>query len=133
MYFTDSSIRTIFAYDFDPVSGNIENRRVFSHTPDEPGVPDGLTVDSAGFVWSARWGGWKLNRYDPDGKLEREIAVPVEFPTSCAFGGDDLTDLYITSAWTKLGVEKKDTQPLAGDLFWLHTDIHGQAEPYFCG
>ncbi len=133
LYFTDSPAKVIYAYDFDPDSGNIANRRPFIHTPDEPGVPDGLIVDSQGFLWSARWGGWKINRYDPAGKLERVITMPVEFPTCCVFGGPDLTDLYVTTAWTNLGEQGKDTQPWAGDIFRLHTDIKGQVEPFYAG
>jgi sugar lactone lactonase YvrE len=58
MYLTDSPLHMIYVYDFDPASGTIENRRPFIHTPDETGVPDGLTIDSEGCIWSARWGGW---------------------------------------------------------------------------
>ena len=131
LYFTDSPAKVIYAYDFDPLSGDVANRRPFIHTPEEPGSPDGLIVDSQGCLWSARWGGWKINRYDPAGKPERVISMPVEFPTSCVFGGADLTDLYITSAWTNLGEQGKDSQPMAGDIFLLHTDIRGQIEPKY--
>lgn len=133
LYFTDSPAKTIYAYDFDRAGGNIYHRRPFIHTPDEPGFPDGLIVDSQGFLWSARWGGWKISRYDPSGQLEREIAMPVEFPTSCAFGGSYLNELYITSAWTALGESGKAAQPWAGDLFVLYGDIRGQTEPAYAG
>jgi len=133
LYFTDSPAKVIYAYDFDPATGSAVNRRPFIHTPEELGFPDGLIVDSQGFLWSARWGGWKISRYDPAGVLERVIPMPVEFPTSCVFGGESLTDLYITSAWTNLGEQGKDAQPTAGDIFLLHTDIIGQVEPFFAG
>jgi sugar lactone lactonase YvrE len=133
MYFTDSPEHVIYAYDFDPESGAIENRRPFAHTPDEEGVPDGLTVDREGFVWSARWGGWKVTRYDPDGRVEREIRLPVQKPTSCTFGGAELDKLYITSARTALSEAEKERQPLAGDLFRVKTDVSGFAEPKFLG
>jgi sugar lactone lactonase YvrE len=133
LYYTDSPLKVIYAYDFDPHTGKIENRRPFIHTPDEPGFPDGLIVDSEGFLWSARWGGWKINRYDPAGKKEREVAVPAEFTTSCAFGGPDLTDLYITTAWTELGADHARVQPYSGDIFLLHTAIRGQVEPKYAG
>lgn len=133
LFFTDSPLKVIYAYDYDPLTGNIANRRPFIHTPTEPGFPDGLIVDSEGFLWSARWGGWKINRYDPNGKKEREIVIPAEFPTSCAFGGPDLTDLYITSAWTELGRDHHKIQPFSGDIFLLHTNIHGRVEPKFAG
>ncbi len=133
MYYTDSPVRMIYAYDFDPATGAIENRRPFVHTPDEKGVPDGMTVDREGFVWSARWDGWKVTRYDPDGKVEREIQMPVQRPTSCTFGGPELTDLYITSAWTGLSDVERAGQPLAGDLFRLPTGVGGFEEPKFAG
>ncbi|HEX7434721.1 MAG TPA: SMP-30/gluconolactonase/LRE family protein [Anaerolineaceae bacterium] len=133
MYFTDSRKKIIYAYDFDPVSGEISNRRNLIATPDEAGSPDGMTVDSEGFIWSARWGGWKLSRYDPQGKLEREVVMPVEFPTSCAFGGADLDQLYITSAWMELGEDRKDTQPWSGDLFMMQSPFRGLPERKFAG
>jgi sugar lactone lactonase YvrE len=133
MYFTDSRPKTIYAYDFDPVTGAIENRRPFAHTPDEPGVPDGLAVDGEGFVWSARWDGWKVTRYDPDGNVEREIEVPVQRPTSCAFGGAGLDELYVTSARVGLGADALKRQPLAGDLFRLQVDVRGMPERKFAG
>lgn len=133
MYFTDSPLRMIYMYDFDAASGAIENRRPFIHTPEEKGVPDGLTVDSEGFIWSACWGGWKITRYDPTGTVERIIQLPVQYPTSCAFGGASLDELFITSAWTALSEDKRRQQPLAGDLFRLKAGIKGLEEPKFAG
>ena len=134
MYYTDSPRRVIYAYAFDAATGAIENRRPFVLLgDDEPGSPDGLAVDSEGFVWSARWDGWKVSRYDPTGKLEREIKMPVQRPTSCAFGGKQLDELYITSAWTGLNEEQRRTQPFAGDVFRLKTDVKGLPEPKFAG
>ncbi|MEN8242617.1 MAG: SMP-30/gluconolactonase/LRE family protein, partial [Chloroflexota bacterium] len=133
-YHTDTLHHTIYRYDFDPVRGEASNRRVFVHDLDQPGVPDGLTVDSQGFVWSARWGGWKITRYDPDGIPERGIELPVECPTSCTFGGADLNQLYITSAWTALTPEQRTVQPQAGDLFRIEfNDITGQPANHFLG
>lgn len=134
-YYTDSDARTIFAYDFDPANGDLSNRRVFSSIPHLPGegFPDGLAVDAEGCIWSARWGGWKIVRYDPLGRVEREIPMPVEFPTSCAFGGADLDELYITSAWVEVKPENRAKQPLAGDLFRLKVGVKGLSEPFFGG
>jgi sugar lactone lactonase YvrE len=133
LYFTDSPLRVIYAYDFDPATGAIENRRPFVHTPEEEGVPDGLTVDSEGSVWSARWGGWQVTRYDPAGKMEREIRLPVQYPTSCTFGGPRLDELYITSARIKLSEAEREAQSWAGDLFRLRTGVKGLAAPKFLG
>ena len=133
MYLTDTLRQVIYAYDYDAASGEIDHRRVFIDSSSEPGYPDGLTVDSQGFLWSARWYGWKVTRYDPAGTAEREVRLPVQCPTSCAFGGPSLTDLFITSAWTALSEEQRRQQPMAGDLFRLQTDITGQAPYQYAG
>lgn len=134
-YYTDSPARTIYAYDFDPAAGAISNRRIFARIPDAPreGLPDGLAVDVEGYIWSARWGGWKVVRYAPDGSVDREIPMPVEFPTSCAFGGADLDELYFTSAWIEVKPEDRAIQPWAGDVFRLKTHVRGFPEPVFRG
>jgi sugar lactone lactonase YvrE len=133
MYLTDSPQYVIYAYDFDPATGTIANRRPFISTPHDEGMPDGLTVDSKGYIWSALWGGWKIIRYDPSGKVERVIQLPVRHPTSCIFGGPNLDELYITSAWTELGAGYRKNHPLAGDLFRLKMDVKGQVRPKFAG
>jgi sugar lactone lactonase YvrE len=133
MYFTDSPRQVIYAYDYDLLTGAIENRRPFIQTPGEASVPDGLTVDSEGCIWSARWGGWRIIRYDPQGKKEREIALPVQYPTSCAFGGAALDELYITSAATRLNAQQRQEQPLAGDVFRLRPGVKGLETPRYLG
>ncbi len=101
-YLTDTRRYEIYAYDFDLDGGAIENKRTLVSVPQTPGegVPDGLTIDAEGFLWSARFRGSKLVRYDPAGKVEREIRLPVERPASTAFGGPNLDELYITAAET---------------------------------
>lgn len=131
MYLTDSEARMIYVYDFEAESGAITNRRPFIATPDEPGVPDGLTIDDEGFLWSARWGGGKVVRYDPTGKVVRELSVPALHPTSCAFGGQDRNELFITTAWTALDEAGRQTYPLAGDLFRVQTEVTGSPRPTF--
>jgi sugar lactone lactonase YvrE len=98
LYFTDSAQRKIFAYSYDPETATVSNRRIFVQLDPAAGLPDGLTVDAEGFVWSAEWYGGCVARYDPDGKLERRISVPAKQTSSLAFGGPDLTDIFITSA-----------------------------------
>jgi sugar lactone lactonase YvrE len=126
-------IRTISTYDFDAATCTISNRRPFVYAPDEPGYPDGLTVDSEGFVWSARILDWRVIRYDPKGNVEREIRLPVKNPTSCAFGGKNLDELYVTTAWIGLSDEDRRQQPLAGGLFRIRTGIKGVEECMFAG
>ena len=133
MYYTDSAVRRIYAYDFNPASGEISNRRDFVKVPTTEGFPDGLTIDSEGFIWSAQWDGWRVTRYDPDGKVERVVYMPVQRPTSCVFGGEDLSLLFITSAWTGLHETDLREQPLAGDLFLIQTEITGKPVNYFKG
>jgi len=133
MYFTDTFRYTVYAYDFDAQAGTIANRRTFVQTSPEAGLPDGLTVDSEGFVWSAFWGGWKVVRYNPEGKVDREYRLPVPNPSSCAFGGKRLDELYITSASLGLSQEEKEKYVQSGDLFCLKAGIVGMDEPRFAG
>lgn len=133
MYYTDSDTHTIYAYDYDGETGAITNRRDFLHNPDKPGVPDGMTVDSEGCIWTARWDGFNLTRYTPDGEVDRVVELPVARITSCTFGGPDLRDLYITCADNGLTAEQRAAQPLAGDIFKLRVDVPGQPEPVFKG
>lgn len=131
-YYTDSSAHAIFAYSYDHDSGHISNERIFVKTP-ENYVPDGLTVDSDGFIWSAKWDGWKIVRYAPSGRIDLEIPMPVQRPTSCIFGGKNLNKLFITTASIDLGAEELKQQPLAGNVFVVETDAVGLAEPWFAG
>lgn len=133
MYLTDSPRRLIYAYNYDVQTGAIENRLTFVHTPDEPGVPDGLCVDQEGCVWSAQWDGWKIIRYDPDGKPMQNIKLPVQRPTSCTFGGENLDIIYITSANIDLSEAARKEQPMAGDLFMFQTETRGISENRFLG
>jgi len=131
MYFTDSMVRTIWAYEFDLDNGDLGERRVFAQLSDTDGVPDGLVVDSEGFVWSAIWDGWRIIRYSPEGVIEREIRMPVQRPSSCMFGGPDLKTLYITSACVELGWKSLSNGPLAGALFAMDCEVTGLPEPTF--
>jgi sugar lactone lactonase YvrE len=133
MYFTDTYRRVIWAYDYDPVTGSISHQRPFVEVPEGEGVPDGLAIDSEGCIWSAHWDGWKITRYDPAGRVEREVRLPVQRVTSCAFGGDNLDELYITTAWEHLGKDERKRQPLAGDLFRMKLEVQGIAEARFTG
>jgi sugar lactone lactonase YvrE len=133
MYFTDSFRYSIYAYDYAADTGKITNRRTFVQTSPDAGVPDGLTVDSDGFVWSAFWGGWKVVRYNPEGNVDREYRLPVPNPTSCAFGGKRLDELYITSASLGLSKEEKERHVQSGDLFCLRAGFTGMDEPRFAG
>ena len=122
MYYDDSPTRTIWAFDWDEPSGKPSRRRVFA-TETGPGVPDGLTVDADGFVWSAKWNGGELVRYAPDGRVDRQVTLPVAKPTSVMFAGDDLRTLVVTSA----RMSDHDGE-LAGRIFLLDAGVTGLAE-----
>jgi sugar lactone lactonase YvrE len=116
MYFADSFDLKIYAYPFDPETGEIGERRVFADTSHREGAPDGATVDAQGYLWSARCGGYALIRYSPDGTEDRVIQLPVKYPTSCTFGDSDRV-LYVTTGIFDVSEEERaSTQPLAGAL-----------------
>jgi sugar lactone lactonase YvrE len=133
MYFTDTPSRRIYRYDFDAAAGRISNRRVFVEAAPGHGGPDGMTVDAQGFVWSAQFDRWCVNRYAPDGTLERSVRLPVQRPTTCMFGGPDLATLYVTSARMDLSEEALAAQPWAGGVFAIDAGVRGLAEPRFAG
>jgi sugar lactone lactonase YvrE len=133
LYFVDSGTQRVDLFDFDPLAGTLSNRREFVRVPDAAGMPDGLVVDSDGFVWVALWGGGALHRYATDGALARVVMLPVSHPTSCAFGGPELTDLYVTSASVELTPAALARQPYAGGLFRLRPGVAGRAVHRFAG
>jgi L-arabinonolactonase len=130
MYFADSALRTIFSYSYDVESGAIYDRRVFAQCE---WLPDGATVDCEGFVWSAGYDGWCLTRYAPDGRVDKKIGLPVQRPTSCAFGGRKLDVLYVTTARQRIAPDALAKQPLAGALLVLDVGVRGLPEPQFRG
>lgn len=132
-YFADTLRRTIFAYDFDVETGAIGNRRVFTDCRDQPGDPDGSTVDAEGYLWNAQWDGWRVVRYAPNGRIDRIVDLPVQKPTSCMFGGPDLATLYVTSAVWDLTAEALAKQPHAGGVFALDVGLRGLPETRFAG
>lgn len=129
LYMADSKLQTIFVHDMADLSKIQE----FANTRGAPASPDGSAVDAQGYLWNAQWGGWRLVRYAPDGRVERIVQMPVQQPSSCAFGGPDLTTLYVTSAWDDLPLDARQAQPLAGGLFAIDTGVKGLALPLFAG
>lgn len=98
MYFIDSFARKIYLFDYDRRSGNLSKRRIFAKIRREDGLPDGMTVDAEGCVWTALWYGGRLQRYTPNGKLDQEIFLPATQTSSVTFGGPDLNEMYVTTA-----------------------------------
>lgn len=132
MYHSDSARRTIYAFDLDR-AGNASGRRVFACFGEAEGYPDGMTVDAEDCLWVAFWDGWCIRRLSPKGERLAEIAMPVQRPTSCAFGGERLDRLFVTSARRGLGAEEVGRQPQAGGLFRLDPGVTGVAEQPFAG
>jgi xylono-1,5-lactonase len=124
MYHNDSARQIVYAFDLD-AGGKATGRRVFSSFVEGESYPDGMTVDAEGCLWIAFWDGWCIRRFSPEGERLQEIAMPVQRPTSCAFGGTALDNLYITSARTGLNEEALASQPNAGGLFWLRPGVAG--------
>jgi D-xylonolactonase len=134
LYYADSTARKIYAYGADPATGALSHKRTFVQIPSDEGLPDGLTVDADGFVWSAQWYGGQVVRYDLDGKVERRIKLPVAQVSSVTFGGGNLQDLYITSAadyWPSLYLPTGFNAhgPIGGPLYRIHLeDVRGKPE-----
>jgi D-xylonolactonase len=132
MYHNDSARQITYAFDID-TDGRASNRRVFLQFNAGDGYPDGMTVDSEGCLWIAFWDGWCVRRYSPAGDWLETIKVPVQRPTSCAFGGPDFDRLYVTSASRDLDEAALAMQPNAGGLFLLRAGVRGLAERPFAG
>ncbi|MDP3415470.1 SMP-30/gluconolactonase/LRE family protein [Falsiroseomonas sp.] len=134
LYLADSGRRRIDVFDFDLAAGTVANRRPFVIFAEGEGVPDGLTVDAEGGVWVALWDGWRVARYRPDGTLDRAVNLPVPRPTSCAFGGQGLATLFVTSARVRLSAAELAAAPLSGSVFAIETGgARGLPEPSFNG
>ena len=133
MYHADTARRVVWAWACDPASGEIDGRRTFVEIAAADGAPDGATVDAEGFVWLAHWGGWRVSRFDPDGRLERVVRLPVQQPTCPAFGGPALDVLYVTSASIGLSAAERARQPWAGAILALDPGVRGLPEARFRG
>ncbi len=133
MYYIDSATRRVDLLDYDLATGRATGRRPLIRVPEDAGLPDGMTVDAEGYLWVALWDGWAVRRYSPAGDLDRIVRLPVARVTSCAFGGADLADLYLTTARTGLSPSEIADQPLAGDLFVVRPGVRGVEAPPFGG
>ncbi len=133
MYYVDSATQRIDVFDFDFENGRIANRRPFVVVPPEQGCPDGLTVDSEGFVWCALSGGWRVTRFDPSGAVDRLVKLPVNGVTSCIIGGEDLKTLYAVSSRWDMKTRDIAEQPLSGSVFAIDIEVPGLLEPRYAG
>jgi D-xylonolactonase len=97
-YFTDSVPHKIYYFDYDRKTGELSNQRLFVEIPHEQGLPDGMTMDAEGYVWSAIWYGGRIKRFAPDGTLAQEIIIPANQTASVTFGGPNFSDLYVSTS-----------------------------------
>jgi sugar lactone lactonase YvrE len=134
MYYVDSPERCVVAYDFDVATGAIDRPRTVYDVPEGWGFPDGMALDADGCLWVALWDGFRVLRIDPAGRRMVDwIEMPVARPTSCAFGGAALDELYITSASINLTAEQRAAQPHAGGVFVCRTGVVGLPASEFGG
>lgn len=127
LFHVDSSARTLTAWDYDPSSGELGSGRVLLSVPEDVGLPDGLTVDAEGNIWLAVWGPGQVWRVDPGtADITAVVNVPTPCTTSCAFGGSDLSTLYITTA--------NYQQPHGGGLLYaVDVPVQGRLPHRFAG
>ena len=124
-YYTDSWEQRVDVFDIDPADGHLGCRRPFIDVDPAIGLPDGMAVDVEGGIWVVMFFGGVVHRYDHEGKLTEVIKLPVSCPTSAAFGGEDLSILFITSSRHRLDAEQRTNQPLAGAVFGCEPGIAG--------
>ena len=125
LYYTDSTAKHIYIFDYEQATGVITNQRMFVDSSNEEGLPDGMTVDAEGNVWSARWDGYRLTQYAPDGSEIRRVQFPAKKVSSVIFGGPDYKDMYVTTAG---GNDKQENGATAGALYRLRLGIQGLPE-----
>lgn len=133
MYFLDSAWCEVREHPYDPATGLMGDGRSLVRFPDDGTVPDGLTVDAEGHLWVARWGAGCVVRVDLDGNVVGRIDLPVSQVSSCTFGGEDLGDLYITTAHEDFGPRDLAREPLAGGLFRCRPGVRGLLPTAFAG
>ena len=133
MFHSDSKGQRICAYDYDPETGDIANRRVVAQPSEEIGRPDGAATDMEGCYWSAGISAGVLNRWTPDGKLDRQIPLPCVAPTMPCFGGPDMRTVFVTSLRHHASDQKLAAKPLSGGIFAVEVEVPGVPVAKFKG
>ncbi len=132
-YLSHSNEGEIYVFDFASAQGIFTNRRLFAKVSKAEGLPDGAAVDAKGGYWCAIHGGGRLRRFEADGTVDRDVVLPVSQPTMCAFAGDALDVLYVTSASDQLNKRQLLSEPLAGALLRLKPGVVGVTRPILFG
>nr|WP_198981876.1 SMP-30/gluconolactonase/LRE family protein [Herbaspirillum sp. ASV7] len=131
MYHCDTLTKKIMVCDY-AASGAVSGQRVFADLAQQPGSPDGSTVDADGYVWNAQWGGARVVRFAPDGSVDRIIDIPATQPSCVAFGGAALDTLYVTTAHEGMDAQQRARDPSAGALFSVTLEgVRGLPEARF--
>ena len=140
MYHADTTPGVINTHAFDATTGSIGPAVLFATIPApeenggiELGRPDGATIDADGCYWSAMYGGKRLVRYAPDGRIDREVAFPVRCPTMVCFGGEHLDLMFVTTSRNGRSPEELAALPDSGKVFVAKMDVRGLPEPKFNG
>lgn len=133
LYYVDSEERRVDVLDYDLATGELSGRRPLVVCGPDDGLPDGLAVDAEDHLWVAFWGGGVVRRFSPDGGLVGVVELPVSQVTSCTFGGDDLGELFITTASYELSPADLAEQPLAGSIFRCRPGVVGRPVARYAG
>lgn len=133
MYYIDTRAYSLDVFDFERELGSISNRRTLVSFDPEYGRPDGMAIDADDHLWVAIYGGGEVRRFAPDGSHLGEVKLPVRQVTSCAFGGPDYQDLYITSAGQRLAQDPEEPEPFSGGLFRARPGAQGVPPTAFAG
>jgi sugar lactone lactonase YvrE len=133
MYFIDSATQGVDVFDYDVNTGSVDNRRRLVTIERAQGIPDGMTTDERGNLWVACFGGAAVRCFSPSGDQLGEVVLPVTQVTSCAFGGPELADLYVTSAAYQLSPGELRRQPHAGATFVCRPGAMGMPSSAFAG
>jgi len=126
MYYIDTPTSEIKSYDYDNTTGVISNEKMVVEIPESLGFPDGMTIDSQGMLWVGMWNGYGVIQFNPNtGKVMQRIKVPAQNVTSCAFGGENLDILYITTAQEGMTKKALSKYPLSGSIFKVKSGSKG--------
>ena len=132
MYYIDTPTRVVLQFDYDDSTGEISNGRIIIRFPEGVGNPDGSTLDAEGMLWIAHWGGACVSRWNPEtGEMIGKVEVPAREVTSVAFGGDDLSTLYITTVSEWVDEETLVKYPYSGCLFGVNPGVKGIPANFF--
>jgi sugar lactone lactonase YvrE len=133
LLFIDTPTRRVDRFDVGPTGRTLSGRRPVVEIAQGSGWPDGMTLDSEGFLWVCMWDGWAIERFAPDGRMDRRVEIPAAQVTSCTFGGPDLDDLFITTGQEGFPPGGRPDQPHAGGLFRYRAGVRGRPTRRFQG